>query len=174
MSHPPTPDLRVDRQTLREADPEALAWAVIAPAYDAVSYYDGLGVLAESLRPLTPGQRALLALHGCVSEVSNGGFDQFFTNPTGILASEAVEGFRRIGAPEAADLVTRALKVFAERPPEADPDDPDFDEYEDSVAFDAYRERHEPLEERFMELVDGDIYPKAAAYVREHPDEFVR
>ena len=73
------------------------AWAVIAPAYDAVSFSDGPAVLAESLRALTPGQRALLALHWCVAEVSNGGFDQFFSNSTGVLAPEGAAAFRALG-----------------------------------------------------------------------------
>jgi Domain of unknown function (DUF4375) len=174
MTQPPPPDLRVDPRVLREADPAELAWAVIAPAYDAVSFYDGPEGLAGSMRALTPGQRALLALHWCVAEVSNGGFDQFFSNATGLLADQAVEGLRLIGATEAADVVVRAREVFAERPPAGDPDDPDFDEYEDSVEFDAYQERHDPLQERFYALCDAEIYPKAAAYVRAHPDEFVR
>ncbi|HEX2081161.1 MAG TPA: DUF4375 domain-containing protein [Longimicrobium sp.] len=174
MNQPLSPDLRVDPQSLREADPAELAWAVIAPAYDAVSFYDGPEALAESMRALTPGQRALLALHWCVAEVSNGGFDGFFTNPSGLLATEAVEGFRRIGATEAADLVARALEVFAERPPTGEPENPEFDEYEDAVAFDAYDERYDPLQERFFALLDAEIYPKAAAYVRGHPDQFVR
>ena len=168
------PDLRVDRATLGERDPAALAWAVIAPAYDAVSFYDGPDVLAESMRPLTPGQRALLALHWCVAEVSNGGFDQFFLNPTGLLARDAADGFHRIGVPEAADLITRARAIFADRPAPANVDDPTFDEHDDAEAFDAYQERHQPLEERLLELIDGALYPKAAAYVRAHPEEFVR
>jgi hypothetical protein len=77
----PSPDLRVDRAVLAESDAATLAWAVIEPAYNAVSFYDGLDVFAASMSPLTPGQRALLALHWCVAEVSNGGFDQFFLNP---------------------------------------------------------------------------------------------
>ena len=57
---------------------------------------------------------------------------------------------------------------------EGDPDDPAFDEVEDAERFDAYRARYEPLEERFYELVDAEIYPRAAAYVRAHPGEFTR
>jgi hypothetical protein len=166
--------LRVDRDTLRETDPAALAWAVIAPAYKAVNFYHGPDVLTESMRPLTPGQRALLALHWCVGEVSNGGFDQFFLNSTGLLAPDAVEGFRRIGMPEAADLVTRARAIFAERPPPANAADPAFDEYENAIAFDIYHERQRPLEDRFFALVNSELYPKAAVYVREHAEEFFR
>jgi hypothetical protein len=170
----PSPDLRVDRAVLAESDAATLAWAVIEPAYNAVSFYDGLDVFAASMSPLTPGQRALLALHWCVAEVSNGGFDQFFLNPTGLLEPDAVEGFRRLGVLEAADLVTRARATFAERPAPVSVDDPSSDEYEDAEAFDAYQERLRPLEDRFVALVDSELYPNAAAYIREHRNEFVR
>lgn len=167
-------DLRVPTANLAGADDAELAWRVIEPAYEAVSIYDGPEVLANQLRPLTGGQRALLALHWCVSETMNGGFDQFFTNPGGLLADEARAGFERIGVPEAASLLDQARALLASRPAEGDPDDPAYDEAEDAGQLDAYRARYEPLEERFYALVDAEIYPRAAAYVRAHPDEFTR
>jgi hypothetical protein len=170
----PSTDLRVDRAVLAESDPATLAWAVIEPAYNAVSFYDGPEAFAVAMRALTPGQRALLALHWCVAEVSNGGFDQFFFNPTALLAPDAVEGFRRIGVPEAADLVTRAREIFADRPPPPAVDDPAFDEAEDADAFEAYQDRHRPLEDRFFALARGELYRTAAGYVRQHAEEFVR
>ena len=165
-------DLRVPASSLAGADDAELAWRVIEPAYEAVSIYDGPEALAGQLRPLTGGQRALLALHWCVSETMNGGFDQFFTSPGGLLADEARGALERIGVPEAASLLDQARGLFASRPAEADPDDPAFDEVQDAERFDAYRAQYDPLEERFYALVDAEIYPQAAAYVRAHPDEF--
>lgn len=46
-----------------------------------------------------------------MSEVSNGGFLQFFDNPTGVLAPEAVQGFHRMGISELATLLDRAMKI---------------------------------------------------------------
>jgi hypothetical protein len=167
-------DLRVSAASLAGLDDTELAWQVIEPAYDAVSFYDGAEALADQLRPLTGGQRALLALHWCVSETRNGGFDQFFTNPGGLLADEARAAFERIGVPEAASLLDQARGLLPSRPAEADPDDPEYDEADDADRFDAYLAQYEPLEERFDALVDAEIYPRAAAYVRAHPDEFTR
>lgn len=167
-------DLRVPTAGLAGADDAELAWRVIEPAYEAVSLYDGAETLASQLRQLTGGQRALLALHWCVSETMNGGFDQFFTNPSGLLADEARAAFERIGVPEAARLLDQARGLFAARPVEGEPDDPAFDEAEDAERFDAYRAQYDPLEERFLALVDAEIYPRAAGYVRAHPDEFTR
>lgn len=165
-------DLRVPAAHLADADDAELAWRVIEPAFEEVSIYDGPEVLATHLRSLTGGQRALLALHWCVSETMNGGFDQFFTNPGGLLADEAYAAFERIGAPEAAALLAEARAILPSRPAEADPTDPEFDEVDHAERFDAYRARYEPLETRFYELVDTKIYPRAAEYVRAHPNEF--
>ena len=165
-------DLRVPADCLEIEDDADLAWRVIEPAYEAVNIYDGPEVLAADLARLTPGQRALLALHWCVSETMNGGFDQFFTNPSGLLMDEATAGFERIGAREAAGILTEARHILASRPwaPGAAGSDP---EMEDEDRFEAYLARYEPLEERFYTLVDDELYPRAAAYVRAHPHEFV-
>ena len=41
-----------------------------------------------------------------------GGFRQFFGNSTGVLAPEAVEGFREIGQAEVAALIEKAISLF--------------------------------------------------------------
>ena len=167
-------DLRVPADRLADVDDAELAWRAIEPVFAAVSIYDGPEVLAEQLQALTSGQRALLAIHWCVSETLNGGFDQFFTNPTGLLADEARAGFERAGLPAAARLLDEARAILAERPVGPNPGDPEFDEAEDAERFDAYRARHEPLEEQFYALVDGALYPRLGAYVRAHREEFAR
>jgi len=167
-------DLRVPSSTLLAASDDELSWAVIEPAYAAVNIYDGPAVLAETMRPLTRGQRALLAVHWCVSEVMNGGIHQFLTNPTGVLADEAIAAFRLIGVPEAAAALTDGISMVAATPMLADPEAPDYNELEAEEAVDALRDRLAPLDDRIYELLDEVIYPRAAAYVRTHPEEFVR
>ena len=165
-------DLRVTPDVLAEQDSGELAWRVIEPAYAAVRIYDGAAALDADLTALSPGQRALLALHWTVAEVCNGGFDQYFVNPTGDLASEALAGFRRIGATEAAGLLEQTLGAFPGGPPPRDRDarmaslDALDDEARDAL--------FEELDERFYALLDTELYPRAAAYVRAHPEEFVR
>jgi hypothetical protein len=165
-------DLRVAPSQLETSDAAELVWRVIEPAWNAVNIYDGPEALATDLAPLSPGQRALLALHWCISEVSNGGFDQFFTNPSGLLADNAADGLARIGASESVRILREAIDIFASRPASPELDDPAFDEAADAEAFDAYRARHAPLEDRFYELIETELYPLAARYVREHAEEF--
>lgn len=59
------------------------------------------------------GHPAYCSLHTfCQSEICNGGFGQFFGNSTGVLAPEAVEGFREIGQVEVAALIEKAISLF--------------------------------------------------------------
>ena len=166
--------LRVSAESLAEEDDAELTWRVIAPAYQAVSLGDGPDALARDLQSLTPGQRAILAMHWCVAETLNGGFDQFFTNPSGLLADEALIGFERLGVPQAASILRTARAILASRPPEADRNSEDFDEAGEADRFDAYLARYEPLHDAFYDIVEGELYPRAAAYVRSHAEEFVQ
>ncbi|MBK7350623.1 MAG: DUF4375 domain-containing protein [Gemmatimonadetes bacterium] len=54
----------------------------------------------------------MFAAHWCQSEVYNGGLRQFFDNSTGVLAPEAVTGFRAVGMPKTAALLERAMLFF--------------------------------------------------------------
>jgi hypothetical protein len=56
----------------------------------------------------------LFAVLWCDPEVCNGGFHQFFSNPTGILAPEAAAGFRAVGLHECAELLDLAIRQFGE------------------------------------------------------------
>ena len=165
-------DFRVHRDVLNETSADDLVWRVIEPAYDAVSIHDGAEVLDSQLASLTAGQRALLALHWTGSEVSNGGFDQYFTNPTGDLADEALAGFKRIGAQRTAQLLEQVLAAFPGGAPPRDADtrlemlDAMNDEDRDGL--------FEQFDQQFYDLLDAEIYETASAYIRAHPNEFFK
>jgi hypothetical protein len=166
-------DLRVPADVLTVNDEAELCWKVIEPAYNALGSGDGTGPL-DVLRRLTPGQRALLAVQWCVAETLKGGFDECFSNPNGVLAYDARVGFERIGVPEGAMMLVAAQALINSRPAERDADDPAVDEAREAERIDEYLAAYEPLHERFHALVDHDLYPRAAAYVRAHPQEFIR
>lgn len=164
-------DFRVARDVLDETNPDALVWRVIQPAFEAVSIYGGPASIDEQLASLTPGQRAILALHWTVSEVSNGGFDQYFMNPTGDLAFEARAGFERIGADRTAALVDRAFAAF---PGGSVPRDTDRRaRLLESLDDDRRDELFETVDEEFYSLMDSELYPRAVEYIRAHPAEFI-
>ena len=91
---------------------EAGYWPRIERAYHDVSIYDGedawLRGLARHPRPVG----FLLAVHWLTAEIDNGGLIQFFDNPTGVVAPEAVAGLLEIGMPHAAAVVAATLARF--------------------------------------------------------------
>ena len=96
----------------KKKEPGDLYWTVISSAFDAVSIYDGPSVFAQQYGQLKPEVGHLLAAHWCQSEVRNGGFHQFFSNSTGVLAPEALAGLQAIGIPEWVSLLREAMSFF--------------------------------------------------------------
>ena len=94
-----------------------LYWSFVDPIWDRVSIYDGPELFLDQFSKITEVQKHLFASHWCQSEVRNGGLHQFFSNDTGVLAPEAVAGFRVIGMNTCADALERAMKFFGSEYP---------------------------------------------------------
>lgn len=62
---------------------------------------------------LPPAMRVAVTTDIMDSEIGNGGFIQYFYNGTGRYADLAVEDLRRIGAGAFADVLAKALAVYA-------------------------------------------------------------
>jgi hypothetical protein len=148
--------------------PGAAAWSLIQPHWDAVSIYDGPIAFLQEFGQLPVPARHLFAVWWCDSEVCNGGFHQFFSNPTGVLAPEALEGFRQVGLTECADLAEAAIGQFVEPYPR------------DGEARDAALQALErPGEQReqwdpFCDLDDRYYEAKERSRFYERLDEFAR
>jgi Domain of unknown function (DUF4375) len=104
------PEIEVMKRSGKEPGEEY--WSFIEPIWDAVSIYDGPDVFLDQFRKVTPEQGHIFAAHWCQSEVCNGGFHQFFRNPTGVLAPEASAGFRAIGLDDCAEILEDAMSFF--------------------------------------------------------------
>ena len=87
-------------------------WDHIKEAYEQTSIYDGAAIFRHQFGRLPGPTGDLLAAHWILSEISNGGLHQFFANPTGVLAPEAAQGLERMGLPEVAQLIRRAMEHF--------------------------------------------------------------
>ena len=92
--------------------PGDLAWEIVGRVEDSASIHDGPEVFLTQFEALSGPERHLLATHWCNHEVCNGGFQQFFGNSTGVLAPEAVAGYRALGLPKVAATVARAMNCF--------------------------------------------------------------
>ena len=84
-------------------------WDHIEPFWEAVSIYDGPETFLRQFAEVPEHAGHLFAVHWCISEVCNGGFHQFFYNSTGVLAPEALAGFKIVGMPETAAIVAEAM-----------------------------------------------------------------
>jgi len=63
------------------------------------------------LQGLSEGFRIIHSTWVVEAEVNNGGLNQFFWNSSGQYAGDAVAGFTRLGAPDLADLMRRAIAI---------------------------------------------------------------
>src|SRR4051794_21209377 len=94
--------------------PDDSYWTMVKPVWWEITIHEGPEVFLRQYRRVPPGVGHLFAAHWCQSEVRNGGFHQFFFNHTGVLAPEALAGFRAIGLREWASLLEVAMRFFGE------------------------------------------------------------
>lgn len=87
-------------------------WEQIEEAFEAVDIYETYDVFKEGAAQYPEWKIAILAVHWTMSEVVNGGLQQYFSNSTGILAPEAVLGFQHIGKPELAAALEKAMALL--------------------------------------------------------------
>jgi len=126
-----------------------LYWEYVEPVWDAISIYDGEKVFLDQYSKATEKQKVLFSSHWAQSEILNGGLGQFFSNPTGVLAPEAVAAFNKLGMPKCAEAIANAMKFFGNEYPrdrslreeclerfykEHGEDDIPLEEFEDIVA----------------------------------------
>jgi hypothetical protein len=87
-------------------------WDLVEPIWETVSIYDGPDIFLRQYNASPEASRILFAAHWTQSEVLNGGFGQYFSNSTGVLAPEAVVAFRALGMPQAAAILEQAMAFF--------------------------------------------------------------
>ncbi|MFN0197341.1 MAG: DUF4375 domain-containing protein [Planctomycetaceae bacterium] len=91
-----------------------LYWSLIEPYWLTLNETWDLGsssFLAQ-LRKVPLKVRHVYSAHWCQSEVFNGGLYQFFFNTTGLLAPDALDGFRGIGLQEWSEVLDEAMRYF--------------------------------------------------------------
>ena len=137
-------------------------WKLVEPIWDTVSIYDGGEVFVQQYGAAPEASRVLFAAHWTQSEVLNGGFGQYFSNSTGVLAPEAVNAFRVLGMPQTAAAVERAMSFFGAPYPR--------EREQREEALEAIDDDSDPFEEAdnvFFETVEqeaGGFWEAADAY----------
>jgi len=86
-------------------------------AFALTLHPSALKAFARDLATPRPEERYLHAVFWCDAGVRNGGFHQFYSNSTGVVAPEAAEGFDALGLRACAALARDAMRFFGERFP---------------------------------------------------------
>jgi len=157
-------DFRIPRSSVVGLKDEGdYFWALIERVWPE----EAVGEL-ERLKSATPGQRALYVTTLFVREVDNGGLDQFFSNSSGMYASEVRKAFRLLGADEHAAAFEKAIKIFpGGRPPL---DQEDRQNLLEDIPEARRRAFFEPLEQDLYG--EHRLWPYFQKYVDMHPNEF--
>jgi len=70
----------------------------------------------HGIESLSQQERYIYAVDGMLTEVNNGGFNQFFFNSTGELAYDLVPALEVIGSIKLKDIAARAIDIFGKIP----------------------------------------------------------
>jgi hypothetical protein len=89
-------------------------WKIVEPVWDRISIYDGADSFLNEFNKASLAEKTLFAAHWTHSEIMNGGLGQYFSNPTGVLAPEAVKAFIELGMPKCAEVLAHSMRFFGE------------------------------------------------------------
>jgi Domain of unknown function (DUF4375) len=139
--------------------------AIMHPISWVANIYDGPIAYEKSLESLSRPQRLLFAVRWYVYEVENGGHRQFFSNSTGIVWIDAMQGLKELDIQRGANI----LRIAAERMGGK----PSLDRAERQEQLEANQPDFQDLDEALWELVGKvDFDERMIAYVRAQPAAF--
>jgi len=154
-------NVRIDEATIAGGNPHA----VIHPVWWTATIYDGPAAYEKSLQLFTRPQRQVFAMLWYKEEVDNGGHDQFYSNSTGIVWRDALEGFEAAEMPEVAANLRESANRLGGSPP--------LDRRERQALLDSKSADFADLDDKFYELDEAvNIEDKLMAYIRSRPKDF--
>jgi len=153
--------VEVDDATIAGDDPHA----VIHPVWWRADIYDGPGMYDHSLREFSRPQRHVFAVLWYIAEVNNGGHHQVYSNSTGIVWRDAMEGFEAIGVPRAAKIVAVSADRLGGSPSQ------DREERYDQM--EAFEPDFEDLDDAFYQLQKKvNLDEQMMSFIRSRPESF--
>jgi len=81
-------------------------------ASSLIEIYQGPEVFLRTFASADRNVGLLYAAHFAQSEICNGGFQQFFSNSTGVLSQEAISGMEAVNMPQTALLLQQAASLL--------------------------------------------------------------
>lgn len=153
--------VKIDDKIIATRDP----MAVIDPLWWSVSIYDSKEKYENDLKPFSLHQRAVFAMMWYMTEVNNGGHSQFYSNSTGIVWEDAMNGFALIGISEGNDILEESARRFGKNP--------SFDREEREKALDLLDKDFDDLDSRFYQLDSTvNITERIADYIQDNKKAF--
>ena len=157
------------------------SWNLINPMWHEVSIYEGLDVYNRDLKPFSLGQRRIFAIYWYDAEVVNGGHDQFFSNSTGIVWKDALDGLKMVGADKLAENLQKAVDLFGGKVPfdrtgrceilDKITSNPDYDENDEDS--EKWLDVFSDMDSVYYSENYYDELELIEVYVKNHPEEFV-
>jgi len=140
-------------------------FAVIEPVFWSVSIYDGPDQYERDLARFSNEQRLGLAYHWYLSEVNNGGHDQFYYNSTGIVWPDALSAFVAIGAEDVAAIISASASRLGGYP--------SLDRNERQQQLENLNPDFEDLDKELFKLEEPpDFDRKMLEFIRVHRQKF--
>lgn len=121
---------------------------------------------------ISKGQQMVYSTWAVEAEVNNGGFNQFYFNPSLQFAEMAVEGFKLIGAEKYSGLMKDANRIYEENKERLE----EFDDGTMESFSESYKDNPlNALDEKFYKLYDAEnLKALKIKYIRENYKEFVQ
>jgi hypothetical protein len=108
--------MQIDLQALRQMNDDDLEQALLAFVFAKLKAMPDDAV--EAISSLPEGFRPYYVSWLVEAEVLNGGFHQFFWNPSSDFADDAADAFRAIGDQATAEIMSQALEAALAELPE--------------------------------------------------------
>ena len=152
--------VRIDEDFIASHD----AFEILDPVWWRGNIYGTHAEYEESLADFSRPQRLFLAMEWYRAEVGNGGHHQFYSNSTGIVWRDALEGFELLALGELAAVLSESAERMRV---------PSFDRDARQDFLDSEEPDFDDLDTRLYDLDDGRLDEAMLRYARAHPTEFV-
>jgi hypothetical protein len=156
-----TEHLKIDDVVIDKGD----VHEIMDPVWWTMNIYDGEQKYLESVAQLSQGQRHLCAVMWYLAEVDNGGHDQFYWNPTGIVWEDALAGFTDLGIDEAVQILRESASRICGHP--------SLDKATRWAQMRSSSPEYDDLDIRLFKLVETiDVNEAMLQYIRRHRSAF--
>jgi hypothetical protein len=153
--------ITINDETIDAGDP----YAIIDPVWWSVVTDKGQAGYSESVKRFSIEQRYLAALVWYVSEVNNGGHDQFFSNSTGIVWQDVLAWYRAVSFEDAGAILEESAARIG--------GNPSLDWAARQEQLEEFDTDFEDLDTRFYSLQETGAYDdQMMNYIKSHRPAF--